>query len=249
MKRILLSLILLLGLVITISTTAEAITITSDDRGYYREDGLHSAGIENEIIGFNFNNVPSVDEFRTFYLFDLTSVTEAVTSAVLRLDGGILSGNPSETLNVWDVTSTIADLTTTHFPPPHPWNAGGPEIFDDLGSGVQYSSLSIDSFIRPINEFQLNAAAIQEINDSLGSFFAVGMSLDLISINPINEGGPLDGFQYADFNDMGFPNIDIQELVLTSEPVPEPTTIALLGIGLAGLAGGAVKRRFKRVKK
>ncbi|MDR4506297.1 MAG: PEP-CTERM sorting domain-containing protein [Candidatus Scalindua sp.] len=38
----------------------------------------------------------------------------------------------------------------------------------------------------------------------------------------------------------------IQEL--TVEPVPEPATIAILGIGLAGILGGTARRRLKKAK-
>jgi hypothetical protein len=45
-------------------------------------------------------------------------------------------------------------------------------------------------------------------------------------------------------------SVAIDDIVMeySAEPVPEPGTIALLGIGLAGLAGAAVRRRLKKVK-
>lgn len=48
----------------------------------------------------------------------------------------------------------------------------------------------------------------------------------------------------------GIANYDVQRFSynLQGTVIPEPTTIALLGIGLVGLVGGAVRRRFKRVK-
>lgn len=40
----------------------------------------------------------------------------------------------------------------------------------------------------------------------------------------------------------------MDNIVINNQPIPEPTTVALLGIGLAGLAGGAVRRRLKKTK-
>ena len=46
------------------------------------------------------------------------------------------------------------------------------------------------------------------------------------------------------FNPSGFSEAWVANL--GTEPIPEPATIALLGIGLAGLAGSEVRRRWKK---
>ncbi len=62
----------------------------------------------------------------------------------------------------------------------------------------------------------------------------------IIMRDALSSGGMVtDGSQQG----LAIDNIEMQG---GSQPIPEPTTIALLGIGLAGLAGAEVRRRCKR---
>lgn len=59
-------------------------------------------------------------------------------------------------------------------------------------------------------------------------------------------------FLVSDVGDGSFDSgllIDNVSLIGTSQPIPEPSTILLLGIGIVGLAGTVVRKRFKVLKK
>lgn len=149
--------------------------------------------------------------------FDLSTITDTITSATLEVFSN--ASNDSGQLFTWsDVTTTYGDLGTV----------AGTSIFNDLGTGITYATGVHTAGL--INSFILNAAGIASLN-ATSSNWAIGGSHD-------GTGG-VDAFGFTG----GVGGGDHIKLVLnTTASVPEPASIALLGLGLAGIG-------FSRKKK
>ncbi|MHC4182877.1 MAG: PEP-CTERM sorting domain-containing protein, partial [Planctomycetota bacterium] len=85
---------------------------------------------------------------------------------------------------------------------------------------------------------------------------SLDLSYDLV-YNSVQDGGsfnPIAGLNVLSVGrDFYTGNIGIMGAIVASgvkaEPVPEPTTMALFGIGMVGLVGAGARRKFKKEKK
>jgi|GEM_PF-1064363 len=220
-----LALCAVIGVVTAGQARAGMITLGATDSGLYHYTGLHISSGEDYLAW----NGTSVEFNRNFFTFDLSSLSETIVGATLRLENpsGGFSGDPA-TFSLYDVTTPVATLTTDHS------GTAGQAIFADLGTGDLYGSIGIDSSSDgTILSISLNAQAISDLNAAVGSDFALG--------------GAVSGGHALIFGSTGSGS-PVRELVLeTSSTVttttPEPSSLALFSIGAAMTGLGAARRR------
>lgn len=195
---------------------ATSIPLTADDQGHYRANGNHSSGDTWALtVGGSFQ-----DDGRSFFVFDLSSINNTIIGATLNLfphPGTSNPNRPTVDFEIFEVTTPHDILTSEHT------DSSGIPIFDDLGNGTLYGTFTkqID-VVEPILSIDLLTSAITDINQT-SSYFALGISVIT------NPNSIWDGANLGDPNN--FATLDL----FASNPVPEPSTIFLLGIGLGGL--------------
>lgn len=139
------------------------------------------------------------------------------------------------------------------------WAVNGDEAI------IAVSTSSTGSVYAAWGDENASASSIDGTELFTGSAFTnIKLSLDISATNWVSGSweffnGSSSVFQYTEtnFTSLGFGAssgsgsdlytgvIGTEEPGVTVEPVPEPTTIALLGIGLVGLAGAELRRRRK----
>lgn len=201
---------------------AGLIEINARDAGWYDQTGLHLSDNTNHIAGtFQYHIGQEFHSyiFRNFFVFDLGTINEKVTSATFQIYSNKVTGTGTYTL--FDVSTPTELLLMDGYKP---------DTYIDLGEGVAFGAVDINpDQSQQTLEIILNESALAAINLTNGMFSMGGA----FPTNAINS------YIFAESY-----SIDHIKLLLNtaSTPVPQPNAFALFIIGLCGLA------YFRRIK-
>ncbi|KAH0534185.1 hypothetical protein FGG08_007232 [Glutinoglossum americanum] len=214
------------------ATSAQAQTIAPIDRGWYDSVGSHTTTNENVIVGIT----DAGTVHRNWFVFAIPSGTYTSATIAFQLKpfapsgfglaGQYQSTDPTETYEMFDVNTSTASLIG---------GTGGVAAYNDFGTGTSYGSRvfsAADNNTTVI--FTLNASALADINSAAGGNFAIGGVLQTATAN----GQTLFSFSATTGE------LSSSSLVLSAASVvPEPGTLALLGLGMLPMVGILVRRR------
>mgnify|MGYP000868718121 CR=1 FL=1 len=181
-------------------------------------------------------------EYRSFYAFDISSVTQAASAISITFYGdnlhfgylGIYQGQPvTEHVSLFDYSGSVESLIN---------RTGGAAAFNDLGTGHLLGEATLSGpgrSLMPQFTVALSSAFVSQFNLALGS-----------QNKTIALGAALDGYTGSDkaiwvaSGQAYHPCHPAAFLTVTPSSVPEPSTWALMLFGF-GMVGATMRRRYR----
>ncbi len=144
------------------------VVLNAVNRGWWRSNGPHTSSNDNTLTGHT-----SIDDYNSYFSFNVTGVTGTIIAAELVLEiESFSSGDGTETLSVWDVSTPAATLEAS---------GTSVAIYNDLMQGNSYGTFTVlQSDVGSNKTIVLSPQAVADITAAIGGDFSVGCHVDTI---------------------------------------------------------------------